>query len=349
MHARAPRQRPHLLTWLLLASLALPGPALAEQALSPDELDRVVTALRDRSGPMKVRLQAALILSRSGEPEAVPALVDALDDPDFPVRAAASMALGNVGDARAADALLHRLEDPQTFVRDEATEGVQHLIQRGYGRAVEDAARHADPEARAKAVALGAALGESQGTRLLAKGIADPDLSVRNAAAQALAGWPPPEAQRFLLAQLASSTPHARAAAARLCGEKHVSLAVPALMQMLVSTTESSEDVDAARNALHDLADQLDLPVLQKQAHHGTRLEREQALAVLASIRDAGIYDLLVATLDDPDVELRGAAALDLGVFGDPRAAQKISVLAGRPENESIQRTLEASLELLRR
>ena len=172
---------------------------------------------------------------------------------------------------------------------------------------------------------------------------------MRNAAAQALAGWPPPESQRFLMAQLASANPKVRAAAARLCGDKHVSQAVPTLMQLLVSTSESSEVVDASRNALLDLSDQLDLPHLQEKAHHGGRVDREQALATLAAIRDPQIYELLMATLDDADVELRGAAALDLGVLGDPRAAQKISVLAGRPENEPIQRTLEASLKLLQR
>lgn len=323
------------------------GAALAEAPLSPEDLGKLDAALLDRTTAMKVRLEAALILARVGTPEAVPSLLEALGDPEMPVRAAASRALGEVGDARAADGLFGRFKDPERFVRDEAHDALIKLCQRGYGRAVAGALRHWDPAIRARVEAIGGELGPGLGDGILALGIADKDANVRAAAEAALATWPPPQLQHFLLAQLDAESPPVRAAAAQLLGEHHVSRAVAPLMQMMVSPRESRETVAAARYALRAMSDQVDAKKLVDQARHGTRAERQMALGVLAAIHDGQAFELCIAALDDPDLSLRSAAALDLAVLGDSRAATKLAVLAGRPENASISRELQNALAQL--
>jgi len=323
------------------------GLAWAEPPLSPEDLAKLDAALLDRTGPMKLRLEAALILSRVGTPEAVPALLEGLGDPELPVRAASARALGAVGDARAADGLFGRLRDPERFVRDEANDALVRLVQRGYGRAVAAATRHWDPEIRVKVAALGARLGPKLGQSLVAQAIADPDASVRSAGQAALATWPPPQLSRFLLAELDADSPAVRAASAQLLGEHHLTASVPALMKMLVSPRENAQTVAAARYALREMSDQVDAVKLVDQARHGARAERQMALSVLAAIHDRQAFELLVAALDDPDLSLRSAAAMDLAVLGDTRAATKLAVLAGRPENASIARELQNALARL--
>lgn len=76
----------------------------------------------DLSQPVpEVRRRAALALAHFGA-DAVPVLVQALDDEDFSVRAAASRALGEIGPAASAalPALVNAMDDENTAVRKAA-------------------------------------------------------------------------------------------------------------------------------------------------------------------------------------------------------------------------------------
>jgi HEAT repeat protein len=65
----------------------------------------------------EVRMAAATVLGRIGDPEAVGPLVDLLDDPEPQVRSRGARALGRIRDRRATDALGRRLDDPSPAVR----------------------------------------------------------------------------------------------------------------------------------------------------------------------------------------------------------------------------------------
>jgi HEAT repeat protein len=97
--------------------------------MSAQDIGKLVEALRgEPQRPMKVRLQAALILGRAGGAEAVPSLTKCLElDSDYPVRAACAMALGNVGEVRAMEALFARLDDEDELVRDESRKSLLKL------------------------------------------------------------------------------------------------------------------------------------------------------------------------------------------------------------------------------
>lgn len=333
------------LAWLMV--LAAAPLAQAAPALTPEEQQSLDAALRDRSTPMKVRLEAALLAGRSAGPELVPALLEALGDPEYPVRGAATLSLGQMGDARAADGLLGRLDDPEAFVRDLAGEALQSLVKRGYGRALEEQVRRWDPAIRVKVVGVGGALGPGLGDGLVAEGLADPDPQVRDATRQALSGWKPNEVQHFLLSALSRPSPRERAAAAAELGERHVSLAVPVLAQMLVSADQPAEAVEAARHALRAMVEQVDVGRQVELARHGARDERSQAMAVLAAVRVADAYVVLESALDDADLSVRADAAMGLAVLGDRRATNRLAVLAGRPENAPIEPVLQSALRKL--
>jgi HEAT repeat protein len=79
----------------------------------------------------EVRRRAALALAHF-RAEAVPALVQALDDEDFSVRAAATRALGEIGpEARdALPALLNALNDENAAVREAAKRALVDIHRR---------------------------------------------------------------------------------------------------------------------------------------------------------------------------------------------------------------------------
>lgn len=68
----------------------------------------------------ELRMAAANALARLGEPNGVPPLVDALDDPDPRVRLRLCHACGSLADPRAVPALKQRLADDHTRVRHAA-------------------------------------------------------------------------------------------------------------------------------------------------------------------------------------------------------------------------------------
>ncbi|HVZ74463.1 MAG TPA: HEAT repeat domain-containing protein [Polyangia bacterium] len=100
----------------LVAALLL-GATLVARAAPQVKIDDLCKALLEDAN-YKVRVQAALVLGRLGDPQAVPSLIKALDDQNKTVRAIAAQALGQLGDHQSADPLrelLKREGDP--FVR----------------------------------------------------------------------------------------------------------------------------------------------------------------------------------------------------------------------------------------
>jgi hypothetical protein len=96
-----------------------------------DDLVRAVT----EDTNYKVRVQAALVLGKLGDPRAVQPLIKALADQNKTVRGIAASALGQLGDTAAVDplrGLLRRETDP--FVRGQAEKAMAALAGGGGGK-----------------------------------------------------------------------------------------------------------------------------------------------------------------------------------------------------------------------
>lgn len=97
----------------------------AERTLAANKLLRygseVVPRLveESRSGFIRVRFETVKLLGRIGDAQAVPGLVERLDDTSSNVAQAAAWALGHIGDAQALPALLNFSRDPSKGVRKE--------------------------------------------------------------------------------------------------------------------------------------------------------------------------------------------------------------------------------------
>jgi len=116
--------------WLLALFLAA---ATARAAGSDVRVDDLCRAVIDDSN-YKVRVQAALVLGKLGDPRAVQPLIKALGDQNKSVRGIAASALGQLGDAAAVDPLRDLLRrETDSFVRGQAEKAMAALSGGGVG------------------------------------------------------------------------------------------------------------------------------------------------------------------------------------------------------------------------
>jgi HEAT repeat protein len=119
-------------------------------------------------------------------PEALDALLKALDDPSAQVREKAALAVGFWPDASAGEALIRALTDPDAQVREKAAIGLAMRRRPGAVGPLIAVLRDSDPQVREKAaIALGTT-GSREAWTALANAMNDPDPQVREKVAAAL-------------------------------------------------------------------------------------------------------------------------------------------------------------------
>ena len=117
---------------VMLAGVAVLGPAEANAGGSAGK--KIETVCRTLSGDAnyKVRVQAALVLGKMGDPSGATCLTRALDDANRTVRAVAAEALGRLGNPEGLPAVRALAKsDPDPFVRAQAEKAVAMLSAAG--------------------------------------------------------------------------------------------------------------------------------------------------------------------------------------------------------------------------
>ena len=107
--------------------------AAAARGASDVKVDELCRAVIE-DGNYKVRVQAALVLGKLGDPRAVQPLIKALGDSNKTVRGIAASALGQLGDAAAVEPLRDLLRhESDSFVRGQAEKAMAALSGGGGG------------------------------------------------------------------------------------------------------------------------------------------------------------------------------------------------------------------------
>ena len=107
--------------------------ATSARGASDAKVDELCRAVID-DGNYKVRVQAALVLGKLGDPRAVQPLIKALGDSNKTVRGIAASALGQLGDAAAVEPLRDLLRhESDSFVRGQAEKAMAALSGGGGG------------------------------------------------------------------------------------------------------------------------------------------------------------------------------------------------------------------------
>jgi len=248
------------------------------------------------------RVEVAQVLAQ--EPDAVEALITALENEDPEIRRRAALTLAFMeGNSQAMEASLGffvlRLDDPDLLARQEAASVVARLLD-GLGQSgMETLMNSLGQEATVKLMAVLEYAREPVRTQIV--------LILADAG-----DW----RMRELLSDIAQygDDEESRAAAAEALFQIHI-------------TTLSAGSSEQQRDAAWGLADLGDHRAVEpliaalQEADGAVRGAAAQALGVLG---DPAAFDPLVAALQDPDGAVRIDAAQALGVLGDPAAFEPL-------------------------
>jgi HEAT repeat protein len=203
----------------------------------------------------------------------------------------------------------------------------------------------ADPASRRAAAHDLATLGAARGGPLALRALADPDIEVRLAAADAAVRLRTPGATDVVAGWL--NAPDARLR--RKACEVARSLPSPRAVSPLARTL-GDPDADvrlAAAEALGHQASADAVPPLLGRMDDPAPAVRIQIVAALARLGDVRAVVPLVGKVQDSSPEVREAVARALGDLGDPRASSAL-VLALRDTNADVRRDTLAALGRMR-
>ncbi len=325
----------------------------------------LVTSSRDAAhvrallldGNAELRARACEALARLGDTSAVPALFDALADPNPRVALAAAGAIQALHSAETTPRVLAALASELPALRRQALRIVAYL---GITAAFDPVlAATRDPDRRVAELAI-AALGmladervdaelerlaasevavvraatmrawshraSPRAPELLERALADAEPWVRYYAAQALGKLGHVASVPAILARLSDPMPHVRIAAI----EALARVESPAAWQALVSAV-GSDDADERRAALVGLGQRVRpeaLPLLLEAAHSPDLATRLIAISGLASQPSTGALQEVVRAARDPDPEIRDAALSLLADRDDPDASRALVAVA---------------------
>ena len=220
--------------------------------------------------------------------EAIPTLMDYLEDPDEKIRWGALSALGEFKDPSHLPVFQRLLQhDPAPWVRGSAARVIGRLACEGSAPALADA-------------------------------LEDEDAKVRRAAAESLKEMGGENAVTGLMRAFADPDGENRRVAAYWAKEEEIQGVIPGLVSLL---KDKERDVrNEAARALERLGDSTAVPALVAALEDGEEGVRYRAAEALQRIRDPAAVEGLIRGLQDDDPSMVNSCATALGAIGGERA-----------------------------
>ena len=326
----------------VMLPLAAASPTAQVRAMAPAVRETVMA--QDPIPDTQPATRAAEVRSAEGTTSVVPALIDALSDPNGAVRMAAVKSLGELEDPRAIAALGKALrEDSDARVRRAAAEAlgeiddsraVPHLVAALRGERVADV--------REAIVRSLAEIDDPSAIAAVAAVVGDSSVGVRRAAASALKEFEDPSALPALLSMVRDTDAEVRREVAEGLGD----LESPQTLDALVALSrDSNADVRAAAvDGLGDLEDPRTLTALLAALRDSDADVRSQAADAIHNIPDLDKAPAqLIALLTDPDADVRRNVAHALGSLEDEAAVPALK-RALADTNAEVRRAVAEAL-----
>ncbi len=275
---------------------------------------------------------------------AVPALLEALKDPEVMVRRAAAQSLTNLDDIRTVPGLIEALRDTDKEVRTSAAQGLGNLHDERAIDGLIGLLKDADPEVRAAAVE---ALGELHSQKAipgLSTAMRDDNKDVRRSAIEALNNMEAPVPVAALIAALKDSDAEVRQAAANGLGRSEDKSAVRPLMAVL---NDPVADVrQAAADALGSLQDPQAADALAALLRDSNADVREAAAGSLGNLELKVAPAALFDAMKDANHDVRQRAASTAGQIQDAKAVPMLKLLLDDTDADVREASIDALSEI---
>ena len=333
-----------------LPVLELTAPADAAQSSFLDEIANL------RSPNVGTRVKAAKTLGKSGRPEAIPALTEAMRDPELKVRRATVEALRRFTSTDSIDGLLIGLEDEDNIIRREALTALLEIyvgagnaempsalgwlrrankktpilkglvpVEERVTRAVAALLQDEEPSLRRRAAYTLGLLGSASSVRPLAASLADGDKNVRLTAVSALAEIGTDEAGEALRKALASGDKEIAGAVVDALGEMRYMPAASELVNVYDKNVNKLGDralAALARMGAPEARGIFYYQMTSKDPDH-----RRWAVEGLGRLEDTSLVPgLMKDFLREPDPKVQLAYCFALARLGRPEFVDRIAL-----------------------
>jgi HEAT repeat protein len=284
----------------------------------------LAAARRDRD--KQVRLRAAWALGKTGEPAAIGPLVCALSDKYAPVQFTAQKGLVNIGPA-ALPALVRAFCRVNDLVDagDAIAEAIAAIGDTSVTLRLIDIMRNGPPASKPHAAMALGYLRDRRSVGPLSEVLLDGPSAAAENAVTALGMLGDPRAVPALVKALASSRwPSIRGGAAEALGRIGDTAAIPALLHAL-----DDANMNVARSAVgacKHIPDRRCIGPLLRIAEGGDARWRNlhDDIDTAVAISGALAYDTAARYLDNANEQVRGMAAVIMGMSGDARAGPRL-------------------------
>lgn len=298
----------------------------------------------------KVRLQAALLLGRSGHPDALRALVDSAKNDQHPsVRRAAIDALAQLKRPRAIVELVSlAASDADPMVAAGAKLALNSFDLVAHQEFVLAAFDSDDVRVRAAVLKHLPLPLNDLAHSVITKSFGDyPE--VYEQAQTLLATMPRPRRMEWISKGLDSADPQIRAGAVRTLGRDGHRDNTAVVIRVFEKDDEVLEVKDAAAYSLKKLKEHLvEGDFIRDATDHPETHMRMRAIRVLEAIGGRKATRALVLALADEKPPVRGRAAMALAELEVIAALPKLEEMIGKPLNESIKLHLTQASQRLR-
>ena len=336
----------HLLCSVIILFLLL----FAYQAYALKQFETLVQRLKS-SPNFKVRIQAALLLGKSGEERALEPLIAALNDEHYTVRGAAAIGIGQIGNVTSVETLLTSLTDEEKYVRDEIRRVLTTLAhdEKSLPYLI-STMKHPNPVIRLESLKLLKSLQNDSGIEVLIESLSDEDRGVKAFAIESIRalGWE--KAGNYLMAALDNKDYKIRKEAIKRLGKMKERRSITKLASILELRSDTPEIQNLTRNVLTELKSFYPLDSLKTVFNNSADKHRRAQSIILAGIlKDEESKKFLIESLKDHDPYIRGTTALTLADIKVVEATNEINNMIKDKSNTRILPVLRNSLKKLQK
>jgi HEAT repeat protein len=281
---------------------------------------------------LEIRLAAVMALGRIGDPAAVPALTEVLqNEPELAILTAG--ALAKIGDLRPFEPLITMLAHPEAAVRQAVISALNSMGHPDMPGRILILLEDPDPKIRESAVKIAGYFSYPQCVERFLDRTRDPEENIRRAAVESLPYLEDDRAFSHLVHALLNDSPKVRAAAAKALSHTEGREALPHLLKALEDEAPWVRFYAARSMGRHRstaAAEALTERITRDPAQH----VRIEAIKALAEIDGKGTLSLLTPLVKDPDPDIARAAIRGLGIIGHPGALAPLFEALGSTDPE---------------
>ena len=285
-----------------------------------------------RAEDLEIRQAAVMALGRIGDPAAVPALTEVLqNEPELAILTAG--ALAKIGDLGPFEALMAMLGNPEAAVRQAVISALNSMGHPDMPHRIRTLLADPDPLARESAVRIAGYFSYPQCVERFLERTRDPEENIRRAAVENLPFLDDDRAFSHLVHALLNDSPGVRAAAAKALSHADGREALPHLLGALKDAAPWVRFF-AARSLGRHRSTAASEALTERITGDPAQQVRIEAIKAIAEIGGKGTLSLLTPLVKDPDPDIARAAIRGLGRLDHPGARAGLLETLGSTDPE---------------